>query len=263
MTVLRGLTRGAAQAVAPRVGRSGSVVLLMLCFALALAPRIYGASFTATVTVSADDAKTYGTNMETDAVNALIGSTGSYVCDYLVRFPGVAVPSEVSIDSVFLTLRCMATGSADVCRATIWAEDTASAAPFSTWTDYTARRLAGGSVLWDSIQSMEVGVWYRTPDLSSCFGEVIARSDWSSGNALAVFIRDDNSTPGASRRLYQYDGSASSACSLVVYYTETFPEHDNVRRRRSTACSIFERGECHAEEACLPVRPHSKRGSDR
>ena len=192
-----------------------------------------GDTFTSQVSGSSDDAKVYGQNMETSAANALIGYTGEYVCDYLARFLSVAVPQGATIDSAFAVLCCYSAGSGGVCNGVVYSEDTAQAAAFTSWSDYDARHLTDDSVSWDSLEAMVAGQWYRTPDISIPIEEVVARGDWTSGNSIALFFKDNSSSSGAFRRMYQYDGISSSACSLIVHFTvDSSAAGPAVRRRR-------------------------------
>jgi hypothetical protein len=172
--------------------------------------------------------------METTAANALFGYTGEHVCDYLARFSNVTIPQGATIDSAFIVLRCYTSESGTACNAVIHFDDVDSAAAFSTYAEYEGRDLTDSYVDWDSVPSMIGGQWYRTPDISSPVSEVTDRSGWSTGNAMAAFIKDNNSSSGAYRRTYQYDAESSSACSLVVHYSEAqAPETLKPRRRRA------------------------------
>ena len=213
----------------------------ILFFVLLVIPAFLGGaaasdSCKVVVSASADDAKTYGGNMETSASDAVIGYTGDYHCDYLARFASVPLPSGAVIDSAFLSLHCSSSQSGTVCNALIYAEDTAAAASFSNWSDYDSRLLTETAVAWSSIPAQTALNWYRTPDIKGVVQEIVNRGDWTDSSALAFFIRDDNSDGGAMRRFYQYDRAGYtglSACSLIVYYTDSLVDAGlNPRRRK-------------------------------
>ncbi len=214
------------------------LVRLLLTLALLTPLSVHSATYQSQVSSSAADAKTYGSNMETGAANALVGHTGDYVCDYLARFENVTIPQGATIDSAFLSLRCYSTGSGEVCDAVIYFEGIDSASQFSTYTDYSGRALTSSHVHWDSLPAMSSGLWYRTPNVSATVAEVVNRTGWSSGNALAVFVQDDGSSSGAFRRWYQYDGLNSRACSLIVYYDTIAGDDIQLCRRRRGVTSL-------------------------
>lgn len=222
--------------------RSGTrwqgVAEVLLLIALLITATAQTATYQSQVSAGADDAKTYGSNMETNAANALVGYTGEYVCDYLARFHNVTIPQGATIDSAFLALRCYSTGGGQPCDAVIYFEDVDSAGQFSTYSDYGARTLTSSYVGWDSITAMTAGQWYRTPDISGPLSEVTSRGGWSAGHALAVFIQDDGSSSSAFRRLYQYDGLSSNACSLIVFYDTVSTSSNQLFRRRRTITNV-------------------------
>jgi hypothetical protein len=210
-------------------------VLLTAVIPLASMPTTVRADeFVTQIAAGADDAKVYGTFMELGATDALVGYTGYYRCDYAARFGSVAVPQGATIDSAFVLLRVSSSQSGTVCSAWIRAEDTASADPFSTYADYAARHSGECVVAWDNIPPMISATWQRTPDIAAAVGEIIARPDWVSGNPLAVFLCDNNSSSGANRRFSQFEANSAYACSLFVYYsTGPVPEQRRIFRRRS------------------------------
>ncbi|MFZ5981515.1 MAG: hypothetical protein ACOYVF_12885 [Candidatus Zixiibacteriota bacterium] len=188
------------------------------------------------VTASTDDAKTYNNSLETGASDAVVGYTGDYRCDYLARFVEVPLPPGANIDSAFISLHCSSSQSGTTCNAVIYAEDTASAAGFSSGSDYAARLVTSAACAWPDIPAQSALTWYRTPDIKNIVQEIVDRGDWADSNALAVFIRDDSSDSGAMRRFYQYDRTgyvSLSACSLVVYFTDGVVDAGfNSRRRK-------------------------------
>ncbi len=204
-----------------------------------------GDTFKTQVTSGTDDAKVYGSNLSTSEIDAVVGYTGSYRCDYLARFGEVPIPPEATIDSAFLSLHSSTAQSGTVCNSLIYAEDTGNAATFSTWNDYNSRLLSDQAVAWNNIPAHTAAVWYRTPDIKNVIQEIVDRSDWSGGNALAVFIKDNNSDGGAYRRFFQYErpgSNGASACSLLVFYTENSAGTKvPARRRRLTQAVLSQR----------------------
>jgi len=55
----------------------------------------------------------------------------------------------------------------------------------------------------------------KTPDISSIIQEIIGQDDWSSGNALMLFFRDDETNPSAATRSALSGGQASGTEPLL------------------------------------------------
>jgi len=214
-----------------------SFILLEIFVALILLSGATAASDSCKIRViaSTDDAKTYNNNLETSASDAVVGNTGDYSCDYLARFVEVPLPKGAAIDSAFVSLHSSSSQSGTVCDVRIYAEDTADAAGFSDWDDYDSRLLTDALTAWANIPAQTSLNWYRTPDIKNVIQEIVNRDDWADSNALAVFIRDDSSDNGAIRRFYQYDRGGYeglSACSLIVYFTDSIETAEFCSRRR-------------------------------
>lgn len=203
----------------------GLTVLIGCCCSLA-------ESFATRVSDSSDDAKAYGSNMETTSSDALIGYTGYYRCDFLARFTGVMVPPGIQVDSAFMVLRTSSSQSGMVCSGKVCAEDTSAAHAFSNYADYASRLIGDSAVDWSDLPPFSAGDWVRTPDIGSVVAEIVGRPDWVEGNPLAIFVCDDNSSSGALRRFSQIDASINYACSLLVYYSTPPVTQSTILRRR-------------------------------
>ncbi|MGD8922821.1 MAG: hypothetical protein PVH24_06195 [Candidatus Zixiibacteriota bacterium] len=202
-----------------RVHKRGHALVSVVPLLLLLGTVANADSFSATIASFADDAKVYEASLETTAGDAMLGHTTEYSCGVLARFVPVSIPRHATIDSAFVSLKASGSQSEVTCNAVVCAEDTGNASTFSTYSDLTARSVTDEVVYWDNLPAMMIFNWYRTPDLSSVIQQVIDRSDWHSGNALALLIQDNNSNVGAYRRFWQYDYLPQNACSLIVYYT--------------------------------------------
>ena len=98
------------------------------------------------------------------------------------------------------------------------AADDASAFSSSSG-DVTSRPVTSESVAWSPPPWTNVGAAgadQRTPDLSAIVQEIIDRTDWSPGNALAIII-----TGTGERTAESYNGSSSGAPLLHVEYVSS------------------------------------------
>jgi len=186
-------------------------------------------SFTRTIGQGSDDAKVYSEHIEITSVDAVIGSTsGGGPCSFATRFTDIIVPQGATIDSAYLILISNATASTANIDCIISMEDTADAPTFtSTYSpDYIDRHLTSATVAWDDIGEWTSGSSYNTPDFKTSFQELVDRSDWDSGNAVVVFIRDNSSTTDHFRRIrtYEYVSTPKLAILVVGYHTENEEE---------------------------------------
>lgn len=177
-------------------------------------------AFTKKPQESADDGDLYygtwgltGTILELGQYHPTIGAK------FGVRFPAVTIPQGATINSAKVSFFCNGAQSGTVVNVDIWGEDVDDAAVFSTEANYDGRALTTAKVDWDGIGSWSASTRYDTPSLVAIIQEIIDRPTWVSGNALAILVKNDGSTPGAWRRAGSYDHSAISTSELIIDYT--------------------------------------------
>jgi hypothetical protein len=105
------------------------------------------------------------------------------------------IPGGSTIDSAALTLRAERTFARDGTRISntrFSAEDTDSAAAYSTSADFDTRwaNRTTARVDWDGIPGQTVNADFTSPDFSSVIQEIIDRPGWSSGNVMNLFWDD-------------------------------------------------------------------------
>jgi chitodextrinase len=132
-----------------------------------------------------------------------------------LRFVGVDVPRFATIESAHVQFTADEADS-DPSSLTIHGEASGDAVPFSAAAfDLTSRPTTQASVPWSPAPWTVVGAAgsvESTDDLTDVLQEIVDRSDWSAGNALALIIS------GNGRRVAEsYDGTA--APELVIQYT--------------------------------------------
>lgn len=136
------------------------------------------------------------------------------------RFSNVTIPQGSTIDSAELTITATANNSATVVRTNIACEDVDNADTIDDDAEYDALSLTT-PVAWDEIGAWTTDTEYTSPAIASAVEIVTDRGGWSSGNALNVDWRDDDSDSGAGRRRrgYSYDGDSAKAPKLDIDYT--------------------------------------------
>ncbi len=135
-----------------------------------------------------------------------------------IRFPELAIPKNAAISSAFIqfTDKTLDNLNTDPIALTIRGQAADTAAIFAaTASNISSRPDTAASVAWvpPTWADSAAGSDQRTPDLKSILQEIVNRSGWTSGNAMAFKI-----TGSGSRRAWSYDGSAPNAPQLIVQW---------------------------------------------
>lgn len=133
-----------------------------------------------------------------------------------LRFPGVGVPRGATITAAWIQFTVDEAGTAPAA-LTLQGQDAANAAPFAGAGNISSRPRTTTAVSWTPAPWTVVGaagVDQRTPDLSSILQPIVSRSDWASGNALAVIV-----TGTGTRTAESFEGKAVAAPFLHLEYT--------------------------------------------
>ena len=109
------------------------------------------------------------------------------------RFPNIAIPQGATIDSAYLTYVAY-NNDASTDDVKVWAEATDDAAVFNTTTRTPKSVTAGSnSVAW-TLPNQTANSSYTSPDIKTVVQEVVNRAGWSSGNGLAILVRNNGAT---------------------------------------------------------------------
>ena len=124
------------------------------------------------------------------------------------RFPQVNIPKGSVIHEAYIefTVDGPYSDSLDV---TLYGEDKGYASSFSSYNRPSNRVLTEASANWQipSTVPWVLGEIRNSPDLTDVVQEIIDRSDWNSGNALAIIVKDTSAagSPNYVRRVIGYD----------------------------------------------------------
>jgi hypothetical protein len=152
--------------------------------------RIQTTGFDGGVAVSTDDAeqknneidKLYDDDLdmgwEGDEFNVV--STG-------LRFRGVNVPHGATIDSAFIEMWAHE-DEGDLAIITIFAEDADNPVTYNETDLISDRPRTSASVVWECDEEWTIWEQYRTPDIKALVQEVVDRSGWQQGNAMAFYL---------------------------------------------------------------------------
>ncbi|MBL7943283.1 MAG: DNRLRE domain-containing protein, partial [Flavobacteriales bacterium] len=134
-----------------------------------------------------------------------------------LRFTGVAIPQGATVLNAYVQFTVDETPSGTT-SLIVQAEANDNPATFETSTsNISSRPKTVNSVSWDPpVWSTlnQSGIDQQTPNLAPVIQEVVNRSGWVSGNALAILIS------GTGKRVaFAYDGSSTAAPRLHIEYT--------------------------------------------
>jgi len=131
-----------------------------------------------------------------------------------MRFTNIAIPRNANILNAYVEFEVAATGSAST-SVTIRGQAADNASAFSsTKNNISNRSLTTAQVAWNNIPAWSaLNVKWQTPNLSAIIQQVVNRSGWASGNAIAIIINGSGQ-----RTAESYDGEAPAAPKLVITY---------------------------------------------
>jgi hypothetical protein len=154
-----------------------------------------------TLDISSDDAE-----QENDEIDALDdddldagweGQEGdANILTTGLRFQDVDIPVGATIDSAWIVLSAHEGKSAeDVAIINITGEAADNATTFDEENLITDRPATTASVEWTVEEDWIIYFPYRTPDLKEIIQEIVDRSGWAPGNALAFVLAGENQGP--------------------------------------------------------------------
>ncbi|HEY2955734.1 MAG TPA: PKD domain-containing protein [Candidatus Eisenbacteria bacterium] len=190
---------------------------------LSSSPATASISFTAPPTIvekrvaaSADDAEesSSGSVKVNDSDLELIHDTSDQTVG--MRWPGLAIPRGAIIRSAYIQFSAKESQS-EVTSLTLRAQAADNPATFTNNTrDVSSRTRTTASTTWSPVAwtSGEVGANQSTPNLGAVIQEVVNRTGWASGNAIAIIV-----TGTGHRTAWAYDGNHGAAPLLHVEYS--------------------------------------------
>lgn len=140
-----------------------------------------------------------------------------------VRFPGITVAKGRTIKSAYLQFELDANDkTVDPFAVKIWAEDVDSASTYNASASVayalTNRPKTANSVDW-TIPAGEfntVDQRYNSSDIKDLVQQIVNRTGWKTGNAMAFYIKGSGS-----REVEAYEGEPTAAAKLIITYDMT------------------------------------------
>jgi hypothetical protein len=153
---------------------------------------------TITISISTDDAEQENDEMDTlidDDIDAgWEGSDGdANILTAGLRFQNITIPQGAVIESAFIEVTSHEPKTTeDVAKLTISADASDNAPKFTMDALISDRTTTSAQVEWEVTE--EWGLWTKqhTPELKSVVQEIVDRSGWQSGNAIAFIVSGEN-----------------------------------------------------------------------
>ena len=144
-----------------------------------------------------------------------LGKDGSYRQTIGIRFRNNMIPRNATIVSAYLEFK-VDEKSSTATNIFIQGEASGNATTFNTsLNNITNRSVTNTIVNWSNIPAWTVyGSAQRSPDIREIIQEIVSKSSWSSGNAIALFVYGDGHRVARS-----YDGNKSGAPKLIINYS--------------------------------------------
>lgn len=147
-----------------------------------------------------------------------------------VRFPQIPLANGAIIKKAYIQFELDATAkNTDPFSVAIWAENTDSASTYTNTasTDYelTSRTKSTDSIVWNipSGAFNTVDEKYNTSDIKTLVQQLVNRTGWKSGNAMAFYIKGKGT-----REVEAYEGEPEAAASIVIVYDTTITKANNL-----------------------------------
>jgi len=158
-----------------------------------------------------------------------------------LRFRSITIPNDATVTAAYIQFVTDETDSVST-SLTIRGETSDDTSTFS-WTnsDISNRPLTSAAVDWNNIPAWnQVDETHETPDLSPVVQEIVSRSGWSSGHAMAFVVS------GSGKRVAKTfdNGSGQEAPLLFVEYTTAQGPMTGACCASSGSCSVVEPSSC-------------------
>lgn len=129
-----------------------------------------------------------------------------------IRFEGIPAIRGATIQEAYLEMAAYGDNSGNM-SFTIHGQDHDNATAFVTsYRNISNRTKTSNSVTWNPVDFVDAQV-YRSPDIKDVIQEIVGRTGWQAGNALALILNSNSSTD---RSTVTYDHSPGLAPKLIL-----------------------------------------------
>jgi hypothetical protein len=171
------------------------------------------------VAASTDDVSAYGTGAISDGLTYLSMGLSGTTQSVGMRFRGVTIPNGAVVSTAYIIFTAYEDDSADTVRIKLSAEQSETAATFSTYADFTGRTLTTAQVDWDFTTNWATGLAYNSGEIKTVIQELVNDYAGLSSADIVLFAKDDGSDVGARRLSKSYDLTTTACPKLHIEYT--------------------------------------------
>jgi len=138
------------------------------------------------------------------------------------RFLNVTVPPNAIISAAYMTITAYSELSTTTMLTSISAEQSTTAATFSTYSDYVGRTHTTASIAWNFSDAWTAGSTYNTVDFSSVISELISDYQGLANANIVIFIANNGSGSNQTRYIDSYDNGSGFPLLYIEYYTTDY-----------------------------------------
>jgi hypothetical protein len=165
------------------------------------------------IETGADDVEQRGRSVDLDSSDLELVKDGSTTQVVGLRFTGIEIPKGATITRAWVTFTCDETGSTAT-NLTIRGNDIGDAPTFAdTKNNVSGRAITDAFATWTPEAWTRVGQTHNTSDISAIISEITGRTDWASGNDLALIFSGTGP-----RTAEAFESGAATAPLLYVEY---------------------------------------------
>jgi Peptidase family C25/Propeptide_C25 len=173
------------------------------------------------VSASQDDGYTSDeSSQDLDADYLTVGSSADTAPPYCMAgmvFRNINVPPGAEIISAHLKICAYDDHLNDVVYGAIQAEAADDADAFGQFRSIGLLSRTQASVNWDIVEPWTAQTWYESPDIANVIQEVVNRSGWTTGSAVAI-LYSTRQRQGGYRYFCSYDRGGDYAPKLDITY---------------------------------------------
>jgi hypothetical protein len=172
------------------------------------------------VGASTDDVRVVPATAAINLTSALLylGNNGAST-DIGMRFQGVSIPNGATVSTSYVVLTAGNNNTEDSMKVNLSAQQSATAATFSTYADYSGRTHTTATVSWNFTTDWVMDTAYNSAEIKTIIQELVNDYGGLSSSNIVIFAEDNGSTVAAIRYPYSYDGSTTKCPKLHVEYT--------------------------------------------
>jgi hypothetical protein len=136
-----------------------------------------------------------------------------------MRFRSVTIPNGAVVTTAYIIFTAYNDTSNDTVRIKLSAEQSETAATFSTYADFAGRTLTTAQVDWDFTDNWIIGGTYNSGEIKTVIQELVNDYAGLSSADIVLFAKDDGSDAYAYRPPKSYDLTTASCPKLHIEYT--------------------------------------------